>query len=121
MEVTNIMIRVCASFLILALLLGGPVMAQQPTVKQLKEQIERMEAIDRDPSVPVDVKQLNQEFLKTRRSQLRNLLPKSIAALRKYESDLGASLEATEKEKLRLSIRELERTLQELESGSSAA
>jgi hypothetical protein len=121
MEVTNIMIRVCASFLILTLLLGGPVMAQQPTVKQLKEQIERMEAIDRDPSVPVDVKQLNQEFLKTRRSQLRNLLPKSIAALRKYESDLGASLEATEKEKLRLSIRELERTLQELESGSSAA
>lgn len=114
------MIRVCASFLILALLLSGPVMAQQPTVKQLKEQIERMEAIDRDPSVPVDVKRLNQEFLKTRRSQLRSLLPASIAALRKYESDLGASLEATEKEKIRLSIRELEKALQELDSGSSA-
>ena len=115
------MTRVCASFLILALLLGGPVMAQQPTVKQLKEQIERMEAIDRDPSVPIDVKQLNQEFLKTRRSQLRNLLATSIAALRKYESDLGASLETTEKEKIRLSIREFEKTLQDLGQGSLAA
>jgi len=121
MEVINIMTRVCASFLILALLLGGPVMAQQPTVKQLKEQIERMEAIDRDPSVPIDVKQLNQEFLKTRRSQLRNLLATSIAALRKYESDLGASLETTEKEKIRLSIREFEKTLQDLGQGSLAA
>ncbi len=120
MEVTKIMLRVCALFLVLALL--SPVLAQEPTdsIRQLKEQIERMEAIDRDPTVPVDVKRLNEEFLKTRRSQLRNMVATNIAALRKYQSDLGSSLSPTEKEKIRLSIRDLEKSLQELEPGSPA-
>jgi hypothetical protein len=73
-----------------------------------------MEEVQRDPAVPEDVKQHNANFLKARRSQLQDLLAKKLEGLRKYRSDFGASLSATEKETLDKDIQEIIAQLEEL-------
>jgi hypothetical protein len=99
-----------------------PAWAQQPdSITQLKEQIKKMEAVDRDPATPADVKSLNREFLKTRRTQLHDLVVKNLEALRKYQSNLSSSLTAEESEVVESSIRDLERALQEEKEALSSS
>ena len=117
------MSRLSALFLIWALVVlpicSTHAQQQGDSISDLKEQIKRMEAINNDPATPTDVKNLNLEFLKTRRIQLHDLLIKNIDALRKYQSNLGASLSAEESKLVENSIQNLEKTLQEQGEGLS--
>jgi hypothetical protein len=81
------------------------------SVAQLKEQILKMESIDLDSNTPSELKSINREFLNKRREQLRSLLTRTIAALRKYQSSIGPSLTADEHKALENSIALLETDL----------
>lgn len=117
------MSRLSALFLIFALVFlpicSTRAQQQGASIAELREQIKRMEAVNNDPATPIDVKNLNLEFLKTRRSQLHDLLVKNISALRKYQLNVGSSLSAEETKLLENSIQNLEKTLQEQEDGLS--
>jgi hypothetical protein len=104
---------------ILIFLPVGPVLAQQSdSIAELQQQIKRMEAVNADPATPADVKSLNDEFLKARRTQLHDLLVKNIEALRKYQASVGSSLTAEEISLLESRIQNFEKALQEQEEGA---
>ena len=65
---------------------------QEPTVAQLKDEIQKLQTIERDESISADVKELNRTFLQKRRVQLQTLLQKKIDGLQKYLTTLEASL-----------------------------
>jgi hypothetical protein len=98
----------------------GLTQTPKSAVAQLKADIARLEQIDRDPSVTEEVKLLNQTFLKQRRAQLLSLLTSEIAALRKYEADVGALLSPEEKQTVVNKIQELEQLFRDLGSPSDA-
>jgi hypothetical protein len=107
------------SLLLIAWLIASmccPAFAQQQSgaIGELKEQIQKMESIDRDPATPADVRNLNRNFLEARRAQLRELLIKSIAALRKYQSSFRSSLTSEENKEIENKIGDWEKTLQDL-------
>jgi len=117
--------RMSALFLI-CLLVFLPILSTQAqqqgsSLAELQEQIKRMEAIDNDPSIPTDVKNLNLGFLKARRTQLHDLLVKNLEALRNYQSNVGTSLSAEETKLVESSIQNLEKTLQAQEAGLSSS
>src|SRR5215471_13112525 len=84
--------------------------AQQPQadpIEQLKEQIKQMEAVDRDPSISEEVKNLNRQFLNARRQQLQDLLDKRIAQLRAYQIKMQSTLTADEQALIETTIQQL--------------
>src|SRR6266404_957087 len=93
-----------------------PVPAQQQvtSISQLKEQIQKMERLDRDPSTPEDLRKINRNFLEARRAQLRDLLISSIDALRKYQSGFSSSLTPDENKVIEVRIKDWEKTLEDL-------
>src|SRR6266550_2340594 len=108
MSKLGVLLIICA----LAFMPTCPAWAQQPdSISQLKEQIRQMEAVEHDPAIPSDMKSLNRDFLKARRTQLHDLLVKNLEALRKYQSNLSSSLTAEENKVVESSIQELERAL----------
>src|SRR2546426_3478385 len=109
-----------SSLLILGVLLltslnGSGQQTQDVTVIQLKEQIQRLLAVDRDEATPTEVKQLNRRFIAKRRIQLRALMEKNLDSLRKYLLTVGSSLEAAEKQIVQNRIKEAESDLQVLD------
>jgi hypothetical protein len=114
----GVLFLICA----LAFMPTCPAWAQQPdSINQLKEQIKQMEAIDRDPATPADIKSLNRDFLKARRIKLHDLLLKNLEALRKYQSNFRSSLTAEESKVVEGSIQDLERALQEEKEALSSS
>ncbi len=102
---------------------GANVKAQQSpsiSIESLKEQIRKLEQIDRDPNTPPEVRTLNQSFLAERRSQLRDLSQKRIDSLRAYLSSVRASLSASEIERVQQAIDELQTSLGESQLSVSA-
>ena len=98
---------------------------QRPdSISQLKEQIARLETIDKDKDTTGEVRSLNRGFLNERRAQLVVILKKRIEALRKYKSTVQASLSATENQTLEGLIQDLDADIKSTESaisdGSSA-
>lgn len=80
-------------------------------IAQLKQEIERLEAIDRDPSVAPEVKELNRGFLLERRRRLQALLQVRVKALRDYAATVRSTLTAEEMQVIENSIREMEREM----------
>jgi len=98
--------------------LGFAASAQEPqdlSIAQLKEQIKKMESIEKDPTTLPEVKSINRDFLAKRRVQLQGQLAKSIEALRNYQSKVGPSLTGDEKKAIENSIGLLEQDLKDLE------
>ena len=91
------------------------------SIAQLREQIQKMESIDRDPATPFEVKSINRDFLKTRRVQLRTLLATRIEALHQYQSGLGSALTTDENKVIENALSLLEKDLQDLEKMSPNA
>ena len=87
---------------------------QEPTVAQLKDEIQKLQTIERDESISADVKELNRTFLQKRRVQLQALLQKKIDGLQKYLTTLEASLTAEEKLIVQNTISETQTELQNL-------
>jgi len=99
----------------LVFLMAWPGRAQQElSINQLKEQIAKLEQIDRDPATSLEVKTLNRDFLKSRRLQLQSALAKRIDDLRKYKADVASSLTAEEIRKVEALISSLQADLTEL-------
>lgn len=106
-------ICICALFFLTV----GICWAQQQvtSVSTLKEQIQKLEAIDRDPATPEEVKVLNSRFLNERRLQLKILLQQRIETLRKYQETVKTTLTNEENRIIVDAIVELENDLQTLE------
>lgn len=110
----------------LILLTVGPCLAQQQSAaaSDLKEQIRKLEAAERDPAMPPEAKTLTDGFLNERRAQLRAALQKKVDALRKYQLAVKDSLTAEENRLVAETIRDLEAELHDLDGvgrGSAAA
>lgn len=84
----------------------GQETAREPSISELKEQIAKLLSIDRDETVPADVKSINRQFLEQRRGQLRLLLQKNIEGLRSYRAKAGSVLTAEETKVIERSISE---------------
>src|SRR5437763_11578008 len=90
--------RVASSLIAFALILSSVpgALGQQArpngvSIAQLREDIEKLESVERDPSAPPEVKELNHGFLQERRRQLYGQVQNRGAALRKYLDDLKTS------------------------------
>lgn len=101
------------------LLLSGVVLGQQGvSISQLKEQIARLEKLERDASLSAEVLNLNRTFLAKKRMELADALRARITALRKYQAEGAQAFSITEKLKVEDSIRALESELRAIEGGS---
>jgi hypothetical protein len=113
--------------LILAVLMNAlaplpAALAQQsgsPVGEPLREQIARLESIERDPATSPEVRELNRNFLLARRAQLRDELKKRVGALVGYLTTSGSLLSEAEAKTVRASIESLTAELQSL--GGTAA
>jgi len=94
------------------------VMAQQLSASAssdtLREQIARLESIERDPETSAEVRELNRDFLLARRAQLRAALKKRVNALETYLSSGAGILSSSEADAVSTSIRNLKAELQSL-------
>ena len=94
------------------------VMAQQSGARApgepLRDQIARLESIERDPETSPEVRELNRRFLLARRAQLRAELMKKVGALESYLSSSTGLLSSAEADTVSASIRTLRAELQSL-------
>src|SRR5262245_17481022 len=103
----------------IAWLMSSLCWAQSKTrsIRQLKSQIEKLRAIDRDETTPPDVKEMNRRFLDRRLAELSGLLQSQVDALRKYQSTASPSLTASEKQEVEETIKGLEKEARDLARG----
>lgn len=87
--------------------------AQSESVETLKEQIQNLESIERDPNTPPEVRKMNQSFLTERRKQLQELSRKQIDSLRTYLTNVKGTLSADESQKVERAISDLEKNLED--------
>lgn len=114
-------VMVAASLLLVLVITLSPIslmLAQQrpDSISQLKEQIARLEAIDKDKDTTDEVRSINRGFLKERRAQLVVTLKKRIEALRKYKSIVQSSLSLTENQTLESLVEDLEAEIKSVEN-----
>jgi hypothetical protein len=107
-------------------ILAQPVRAQQvasagKSISEIKEEYERLLAVDRDPSTPSEVRELNHQFLEKRRTQLREAIAGRLGALRKYQTSMNGMLSAEEGLVVGNSIQALEKDLSGLSGEQKAA
>jgi hypothetical protein len=89
-------------------LLAQPLRAQEiASISTLKDQIQKLESIAGDITLPEDVRTLNRTFLLERQTQLRALLQKRIEYLRQYKASAGSVLTANEQKLIDNSIQSL--------------
>src|SRR6266850_1773613 len=91
-----------------AIILQGiwTVTAQQiASVAELKSQIDRLEALVRDPQTPTEFRPSNLRLLAEKRAQLRASLQNQIGALRGYQTAYQHRFSATESQTVNTSIR----------------
>ena len=101
----------------IAWLMPGICWAQSETrsISQLKIQVEKLRAIDRDETTPPDIKEMNRRFLDKRIAELSALLQSQTKALRDYQSKL--SLDASENQEVEEKIKALEKEARDLAGG----
>lgn len=88
-------LRLVSPLLLMLLLSVTAAWAQQrqlTSASQLKEQIQKMLAIESNSSTPAEIKEVNRVLLAGRRAQLRELLQQRLDALLKYRADLVDSM-----------------------------
>jgi hypothetical protein len=107
-------------------LAARPALAQQVasagvSIGKIKEEYERLLAVDRDPSIEPDVRELNRKFLEERRVQLRSAIETRLGALRKYQTSMSGALSTEESLVVGDSIQSLERDLAALKDESRPA
>lgn len=116
--------RMTRVFLLLSLLVASTliVVAQQAaSINSLEEEIQRLEASDRDGTLSDEVKQLNRQFLNKRRSQLSELIRLRIESLRSYQIQNRSILKENENETINKSLNDLEQKLSILDKEKSNA
>lgn len=101
-------------FVLLAQVPGAAQQGGVP-VSQLKEQVAKFVAVERDAETPPEVRKLNRSFLAERLDSLRSLLGQRIAALRKYQASVGSALTPKDAQAIEDAIKDLEHDLRDAE------
>lgn len=98
---------------VLMLLVSSPCWSQQVvSIDRLRGQIQRLEAIDRNPTISAKRKDNNRSLLQNQRAQLHISLKKRIIVLREYKSNIRSE---SEKQVVEDSISELKTEVRKLE------
>jgi hypothetical protein len=118
-KILSLALAITVSSLALISLPARSVRAQEvasagKSIGEIKEEYERLLRVERDPSTPEEVKELNRKFLEERRTQLRAALEKRLGALRNYQSSMNGTLSADEGLVVSNSIQALEKELSAL-------
>lgn len=106
---TLCIVTVVALLLIVEVGVRGQAPPKDLSIGELKQQIEKLQSVEANESLPADVKAINRRFLAQRRLQLRALLQKNIDGLRNYRATAGSILTADE-------IKVLDTTIAQAES-----
>ena len=93
---------------------GAAQQSSEPGVQALKEAIQKLDAVEKDPSTPPEIRGLNSGFLQARRKQLQTLLQNRVTALRQYLANLRPSLTPDEVRAVEESIQGFEKDLSQL-------
>lgn len=93
---------------------------KESQLSQLREQIARLDSVERDATAPAEVKDFNRTFLAERRAQLRSLLRQRISALQTYLARADAALRPDEVAAVKGSIGALEQELSGLDGDAPA-
>lgn len=110
MKIRNL---ICAC--VVAILLSQAALSQQPvSVDQLREQIEKLTAINNDPATSAEVRKINLGFLEERRKQLVDLLRRKLDALKTYQTTVKGILSPAEEQVLAKSISDAENEITDL-------
>jgi len=109
----------CIIFLIVASLIvpSSSLLAQgtpELSVSQLKDELRKLNAIDRDANTPPNVRQVNRIFLKKRQGELQALLQKNVESLKRYLSAVQSDLRSEERLIVENTIVQAEKDLAEL-------
>jgi hypothetical protein len=103
-------------FLLMSAVMLQPVFSvsgqQMDPIRQAKQQIQMLEAVEKDPTASPEAKSINRRFLQERRLQLQALLTKAIAGLRDYQARVRSSLTSDENATIENSIQSFEKSLQ---------
>jgi len=91
------------------------------SINKLREDYERLLAVERNPETPPEVREINQNFLSERRAQLVAALRTRINALRMYQASIAGSLAPDEKRAVEGSIGKLVEELESLQPRPAAA
>jgi hypothetical protein len=118
LSLTLTFIVVCAGLVPLCI---GTARAQEVasvgTIVKLREQYERLLAIEHDPATSPEVREMNHPFLEERRTQLATALRTRIGTLRKYQGSAVMALTDDEKRAIEGSIQKLIDELETLQPG----
>src|SRR5690349_15068786 len=66
------------------------------SIGRLREQVAKLEAMDRDGGLPENVRGINRDMLAERRTRLRTMIEQRIGALVKYRSEVASMLSLPE-------------------------
>lgn len=118
--------RIIAGLILVSIIFATPwaIAGQTPNnvrIDQLKEAIAKLEAVDRNPATPPEVRDINSGFLQKRRQELQTLLQDRAGAFKQYLESVRNSLTAEEVQKVEQSISGLETELAQLKTGGPAA
>lgn len=95
------------------LLASSPCWSQQVvSIDRLRGQIQRLEAIDRNPTISAKRKDINRSLLQNQRAQLHISLKRRIVVLREYKSNINSK---SEKQLVEDSISDLKAEMRKLE------
>jgi hypothetical protein len=124
-KILSLALSFTVSSLGLVALAAKPVRAQQVasvggSINKIKEEYERLLAVDRDPSTEPDVREMNRKFLEERRAQLRTAIETRIGALHKYQTSMKGTLSPAEGLVISNLIQALERDLSSLAGEAEA-
>ena len=100
----------------LLLMCAHSALAQDPAqdIEQLRNDVQRMEAVDRNPASDPEVRELNRRLLVAKRAQLDALISARIAALRTYQADFRSSISDQQNQELEDRIQQWERMRQSI-------
>lgn len=90
------------------------------SISKIREDYERLLAVERNPETPPEVREMNQNFLNQRRAQLVAALRTRINALRMYQASLVSTLSGDENQAVEKSVSRLIEELQALEPQKEA-
>ncbi|HJQ70265.1 MAG TPA: hypothetical protein VKA70_14910 [Blastocatellia bacterium] len=91
--------------------------SQASEIERLKQAIAKLEAADKDPNIPEDVKEINRRYLQQRRSELETLLNNRVAGLRRYLEVSGSGLDENQRREIEGLISAAEQDLARLRGG----
>src|SRR5215216_5876245 len=90
----------------------------ESAISRLQQEISKREIVDRDESIPADLKTQNRTILDKRRTELVAMIQARITAVQKYLQTLGDSVTPQEKESAQNSLRELSSVTRGLSSAT---